>query len=121
MTTSKEEEQVPGVTFWFKGSSLGRPGGPNEKYRVDLHLDAAVVDEGLWTAISQKFKDGFRIYTQNDFHGEVIDVMRKKNKELEDQLVVSAKTLASERAERTRLEQELSRLTALGRGLRGGL
>lgn len=116
---TNEEEQVPGVTFWFKGSSLGRPGGPNEKYRVDLHLDAAVVNEELWNAITQKFKDGFRIYTQNDFHSEVIDVMRQKSKDLEAKLALAEKTLKSERAERARLEGDLARLTALGRGLRG--
>lgn len=106
---SNEEDRVPGVTLWFKSSSIGKPGGPTEQYRVHLQLDAVVTSEALWQAIEQRLKDGLRIYTQLDFHEEVISVMGKKSRDLVGRIAQLEKDLATERLARQKAELDVEK------------
>jgi hypothetical protein len=82
--TDKHEEQVPGITFWFKKASMSAPAIEREKFRIDLVLDCGIVDETLWEDILKRFKTGFRVFSSNDFHLEVQSVMRQTIQELEN-------------------------------------
>lgn len=120
---SKHEEQVAGVTLWFKHSSLAKPQA-DERFRVNLTLDCSVKDEELWRVVETKFKDGFRVFTSEDFHIGVMDVMRSDIKTLESKLRESEKKLAQEADRSKQLEEELKKykepLQAFGQALGGG-
>ena len=113
---TEHEERIPGVTLHFQHASFGKPHA-GEKYRVELKLDCEVRDETLWGMVEAKFKAGFRVFTREDFHIEVLDVMRQ---ELRD---ANARTAAAEQR-CVRLEDELQKyktpLAAFGQALRGG-
>jgi len=120
---SNDEDRLPGITFNFKSSSLAKPEGVKEKFRVHLHLDAIVSNEELWRVIEQRFKDGYHIYTQKDFHEDVIDVMRKKAKDHSARIEQLEKDLEKERAARTKAEREVEKyktpLESFGVALQG--
>ncbi len=120
---TKHEEQVAGVTLYFKHSSLAKPQG-DEKFRVNLMLDCSVKDEDLWRAVETQFKDGLRVFTSEDFHIAVMNVMRSDLKALETKLLESERRLAQEADRNKQLEEELRKykepLTAFGQALGGG-
>lgn len=121
--SDKHEEQVAGVTLHFKSSSLVKPQG-DEKFRVDLVLDCSVRDEELWRGVEKKFKEGYRVFTSEDFHMEVLDVVRQDYKTLESRLLHAERELRKEKDHREQLEAELAKykepLATFGAALRGG-
>lgn len=95
---SDDEHQIPGVTLYFKTSSIGKPGGPGEAFRVHVELDAVVNNEAVWETVAQRFKTGLRIYTQADFQEDVMAVMQKKAKEHVARIAELEKELAKYKA-----------------------
>ena len=116
------EEQVPGVTFWFKGSQLEASRG-KEKFNVHLTLNCQVNDEELWKGIERKFQEGFRVFASVDFHGEVMDVMRSEMTMLDDRCRQLERDLRASDDAYQRLKEEHEKLTntlgAFGQALRG--
>jgi hypothetical protein len=81
--SNEHEEQVAGITFWFKHSSVSAAVAEGEKFRAELKLTCGVVDEELWNEVLKRFREGFRVFSSNDFHIEVLSVMNQKVKTLE--------------------------------------
>lgn len=122
--SNEHEEQVAGVTLWFKDSALMKPHFSNESYRVELRLDCAVVDEEIWRAVETKFKQGLRVFTSSDFHVEVLEVVRQDMGGLKARLAEAERALRQEQDRRQQLEVELEKykepFAAFGRALQGG-
>lgn len=120
--SNEQEEQVPGITFWFVKSELAAAQG-KEKLRATLTLECVVNDEQLWAEVQRKFVEGFRVFTSPDFHLEVLDVMRARIQELETQYAVAERRVQREITAKELVEKELEQykapLRALGRTLRG--
>lgn len=124
--SDEHEEQVAGITFWFKKEVTS--GGPSAdmKFVVDLTLTCGVKDEPLWEDILKRFKHekGFRVFSSNDFHIEVADVMRQRIQELEGAKAVLERELRQSKDELVRTKDALAGyqvpLSAFGRALRGG-
>lgn len=121
--SNKHEEQVPGVTLHFKHSAFMKPHG-DEKFRVELVLDCSVRNEELWRTVETKFKEGFRVFTNEDFHVEVLNVVRQDYHALEARLAQAERELRQEKDRREQLEAEVERykapLASFGAALRGG-
>lgn len=112
--SNDHEEKIPGVTLYFQHSSFQKPQA-TEKYRVALKLDCAVNDEALWQVVEAKFKAGFRVFTSEDFHVEVLSVLR-------EEFVKAKNELAAANRELTQVKDELAKykepLVAFGQALR---
>jgi hypothetical protein len=68
------ESKVPGISFWLSGDkSYTREDGVNH---VECTLLGQYTDEELWKKIQKRLHAGFRIYSEDDFHTEVLLVMR---------------------------------------------
>jgi hypothetical protein len=95
------EEQVPGVTLFFKANTLTKTVG-TEKLRTELLLECVVRDEELWEKVSKKLTDpkGVRFFTEDDFHVEVMSVMREKVHDLEREKFQLGEQLKSAVAEK---------------------
>lgn len=123
--SDEHEEQVPGVTLWFRREDIqaSQTGNPARKMRTAiLTLDADVKDEQLWTEVCQKFRDGFRVFTAPDFHIEVMNVLREKIVALEDRTKALELELAREKDARRLVEKEYKDpVVALRQKLRGGM
>jgi hypothetical protein len=111
---NNQEEKVPGVTLYFQHSSFQKPQA-TEKYRVKLALDCAVNDEALWQVVETKFKAGFRVFTSEDFHVEVLSVLREEFVKTQNELAACQRDLAQTRDE---LAKYKGPLAAFGRAIR---
>jgi|HubBroStandDraft_3_1064219.scaffolds.fasta_scaffold250740_1 hypothetical protein len=124
--SNEHEEQVPGITFWFKNATTTGALTGDLKFMVDLTLTCGVTDEELWEDILNRFKDkaGFRVFSSNDFHIEVADVMRQTIEELRTEKIRLEAELRQKSDELTRTKGELEGyrvpLSAFGAALRGG-
>ena len=123
--SDEHEEQVEGITFWFANSTLAAPARPTDVFSVSLTLTGGVQSEELWKDILDrlKSKNGFRVFSSNDFHIEVMHVMRVSIRELEDKNTLLTQELTQKKDE-LRLTQEAlaayqQPLSALGKALRG--
>jgi regulator of protease activity HflC (stomatin/prohibitin superfamily) len=120
--TDAYEEQVPGVTL-FLVNATESGGQTTEKFRVRVVLDASIHDESVWQELLTKFREGFRVSSSNDFHIEVLDVVRKELELTEARIAELARKLRHEQDARAQVERELERykgpLTALGKVLNG--
>lgn len=121
--SNEHEEQVAGITFWFKHSAAVQAIAEGEKFRAELTLTCGVVDEELWNEILKRFREGFRVFSSNDFHVEVLSVMNQRIKKLElekQDLERSLKdTEAALDVTRRELEGYKGPLQAFGSALRG--
>jgi hypothetical protein len=122
--SNEPEEQVDGITFWFSGSSITGTARPDE-LGVQLTLNGIVKDEALWKDILERLnsKSGFRIFSSNDFHVEVMNVMRMSIRELEDKNVLLERELQQKKDELVQVARERDSyrvpLSAFGKALRG--
>ncbi len=93
-----------------------------EKFRVELTLTCGVVDEPLWDEILKRFREGFRVFSSNDFHIEVLSVMNQRIQTLEREKrdLTAALTRKEDQLTQTRreLEEYKAPLQALGAALR---
>jgi hypothetical protein len=123
--SDEHEEQVTGITFWFDSSVLSAPVVEGEKFRASLALNCGVKDEVLWEDILKRFKHegGFRVFSSNDFHIEVMDVMRARIVALEGEKAEVERELRQNKDELTRTKNALASyqvpLSAFGDALRG--
>jgi len=93
------EDQLPGVTFHHKGSKIFQPEGATTTKKAILTLEASIKDEDLWKEVEKKFVEGLRVYTADDFKGELVNAYRHDNARLK----AEAERLAHENA---RLQRE---------------
>jgi hypothetical protein len=114
--SNEHEEKVAGVTLYFQHASFQKPHA-TEKYRVELKLDCEVHDEALWQVVQAKFAAGFRVFTSEDFHIEVIDVMRQELRDAQTKLARTEVELARREDELRKYKEPLA---AFGQALRGG-
>lgn len=119
--SDEHDEKVPGVTLWLKGSSVSFPAKTRTFY-VELKVTGVVHDIEVWNAVEAKFTEGFRVFTVDDFHMEVMGSMRDKIRALEETLAEERRTLLREKDARAQAEKELERyrepLSRLGQALR---
>jgi hypothetical protein len=119
------EEQVEGVTFYFRSSVITAPARPGDVFSVSLALTCGVQSEELWNDILGRLrsKDGFRVFSSNDFHVEVLNVMQRTVRELEDNKVLLERELQQAKDELARTKEVLASyqvpLSAFGKALRG--
>lgn len=113
---SEHEEKIPGVTLHFQHASFGKPRA-GEKYRVELKLDCEVHDEALWQTVQAKFAAGFRVFTSEDFHIEVLSVLRQEFMKTQNELAEARRELTQTKDE---LQKYKGPLAEFGRSLRGG-
>lgn len=93
------ENELAGVTFHHKGSKIFQPEGATTNKKAILTLEATIKDEDLWKEVEKKFVEGLRVYTADDFKGELVNVYRHENARLK----AEAERLAHENA---RLQRE---------------
>lgn len=105
--TNEHEEKVAGVTMHLKNASQQQPQGL-EKLRVLVTLECYVNDEALWKVVENKFITGYRVFTAEDFHVEVMDVMREQIKLMEQQLFEAGRALTQAADAKALVEKELA-------------
>jgi hypothetical protein len=119
---SEPEDQVAGITFFLVDSSLTKNAIGQNVGR--LTLDCQIHDEKLWPEVETKFREGHRIYTELDFHSEVIEVLRSELRAVEAERDRFERELrqAQEDTRTARAETEMYKkpLGDFGRALRGG-
>lgn len=71
MNTSKE---LPGITFQLDEAEEYEVAG---KKRAAMRITASYDDDDQFMKVKQKFMDGFRIYTMEDFKGTMLKVLRE--------------------------------------------
>jgi hypothetical protein len=111
---------IPGVTLWHRGAKLFQKAGQKG---VELTVVAHINDEDVWKVVENKFLEGFRIYTVEDFKGEMLMALRDENKELEAEVKILRVDVEKRTREKELLEKELEEarapMRALGQRLRG--
>lgn len=111
---------VPGVTLWHRGAKLFQKGGQKG---VELTVVCHINDEEVWKVVEKKFLEGFRVYTVEDFKGEMLAALREEFKELEAEVGVLRVNLEKRTREKEMLEGQLedarAPMRALGQRLRG--
>ena len=124
--TDKFDDQVPGVTFWFKNAEETRDDRRKGIRTVEIKLFAEISDEEMYKAVLKKLESGLRIYTAEDFTSSVLSLMRERIGELETELTMAQRNLRQAADDKTRVEAELKKYKEpfinLGRqlGYRGG-
>ncbi len=110
------EEQLPGVTLYFKTSQVQTPVA-KELFRVHLVLDAVVNDEETWKNVERQFIDGLRVYTTNTLTAEVMDRLRINLAEARQKVSDSQREYKQLQATRAAEEMELVQLRAWAKQL----
>lgn len=117
------ENQVPGVTLHHKSDCMMQQTATGLR-RVELVLECTISDEKVWAEIDQRFKEGLRVFTAEDFHIEVMNAMRRRLQELERERNDAKAALRRSESELTEARGELSKykntLGAFGRALNKG-
>lgn len=118
-----QETKVPGISFMMTAHT--ERGLDHDRVQVTATLKGEYhsKDEELWKKVYTKMMDGFRIFSENDFQAEVLQVMRQEY-ELECQKHEGTKrALSMQTAELERVQRKLAALEAtlgqLGSTLRG--
>lgn len=97
------DENLPGVVFHKKSSELIGTTTKGVK-RVRVVLEAEIRDEDVWKSAEDKL-DGLKVYTVDDFKGEMLNALREDYAKLEEEAV-------SLRAERDALKDDNLRMSA---------
>lgn len=96
--SEEKEEELPGVTLWWRSSKTMGGAKPGEQnIRVELHT--VVHDEALWKEVEKQLQEGFRIFTIEDFKGALINAYKHEASKLE-------KTVDKHHHENARLVRE---------------
>lgn len=80
MSVTEKEQKLPGVVLHLQSSKRHEVAG---KQKVLLTVDGTIDNEVVWSAVEKMFINGFRVYTQEDFKGELINVFRTELEQLE--------------------------------------
>lgn len=77
----ESDDDLPGVVFHKKSSEVM---GTNYKgfKRVKVVLEAEVRDDAVWRDVEEKL-NGLKIYTADDFKGEMLNALREDYEKLE--------------------------------------
>jgi hypothetical protein len=76
------EPKLPGVTLRHRGSRRYQAG---KTQKAELTLECEIDNESIWEEVERMLlaPSGFRIYTQEDFKGELVSVFQQEVKNLE--------------------------------------
>ena len=122
MSATEAVKKLPGVTLRLRGSKKYRLANQD---KADVQLVCDIDDVAVWEQVLKLLSDpdGYRIYTQEDFKGEMLNVFRsetlqleKKNEELRfdrDRLQYENKILNE------RLQNYQEMINGFGRNLNG--
>lgn len=79
---SDADLKLPGVTLRHRGSRRFQVG---TKHKAEMTLECEIEDEVVWEEVEKMLlaPAGFRIYTQEDFKGEMLNVFREEVRQLE--------------------------------------
>ena len=115
-----KEPNLPGVTLFHIGSRRYQVGG---KAKVSLSIEGTIEDEPTWIEVEKMFINGFRVYTQEDFKGELVNVFRMEVSQLERRVEAAeaeAKRLDREnQLLRDELQEKTGVLDGFAKSLRG--
>jgi hypothetical protein len=109
------DHKLPGVTLWWEKSEIKRASGP--KMTVAVSLTAQIEDEGIWQTVQQKLVEGLRIYTVDDFKGEMIVVLNEEIEKERAKTSVLQHRVQQLEYERGTLSVEVASLRKLRDGL----
>ena len=105
------DHKLPGVTLWWERSEIKKASG--EKMTVAVVLTAQVEDEATWQVVQQRLVEGIRIYTVEDFKGEMIIVLNDELDKEKSKTSVLQHRLQQLEYERNTLSVEVSSLRQL--------
>jgi hypothetical protein len=115
-----KEPKLPGVTLFHIGSRRYQAGG---KSKVEMKLEGTIEDETIWVEVEKMFVNGFRVYTQEDFKGELVNVFRTEVLQLERRIEIAEFEKGRLELENKLLREELGKKTEIldgfSRSLRG--
>lgn len=76
-------DDLPGVTFHKKSSELAGKTFKGHK-RIRIVLEAEVSDDAVWDVVEKKL-DGLKVYSSDDFKGEMLSSLRLDYLKLEEE------------------------------------
>jgi len=79
----EQETRIPGVTFWLIEATEGQ--SKVHKARAHVVLAADIEDFELWDDVKAKL-NGLRIYTVEDFKGQMAALLRSEVSKLEEKV-----------------------------------
>lgn len=101
-----DENDLPGVVFHKKSSELVGTTAKGVK-RVKVVLEAEVRDDAVWAAAEAKL-DGLKIFTVDDFKGEMLNALREDYAKLETEANAMRTELETLRADNLQKNAALS-------------
>lgn len=81
--TKKMEAALPGVTLYFRGSREYQVAG---RKKAEVKVECDIEDVDTWKVVQKMFMDGFRVYTRDDFKGELLNAFREEMNQLEKKI-----------------------------------
>ena len=106
-------DNFPGVVFYMNNTQVLASSKGLE--RVKVVLVAEIRDAQVWKEVAPKL-DGLKIYTADDFKGEMLNALREEHLKLEAEKKRLEKELA---ASNEKVEQMTSALSVLHRQIEG--
>lgn len=79
-----EDPKLPGVTLHYLRARRFKNGFGQNK--AEISLEATIEDDKVWEEVERMFTEGFRIYTQEDFKGELVGALRTEVVHLEQRV-----------------------------------
>lgn len=114
------KDKLPGVTLFLTTSKRYNVAG-RKKARAEFECD--IDSEVTWDEVEKMLIAGFKIYTDDDFKGELLSVFREEVKQLEGQANVykyeKERLEVENRRLRDNVEQYQRQLSNLGRQILG--
>lgn len=104
---SDEATKLPGVTLRHRGSKRYQSG---KTHKAELVLECEIEDEVVWQEVERMLlaPAGHRIYTQEDFKGEMLAVFQSEVKNLEGDVGVLKYEKHRLEMENRHLEEQLA-------------
>jgi hypothetical protein len=120
----EHEKRVPGISFWLTSHNEMSTDRGIVQIIATLHGEYGKngEDAELWKKVYTKMADGFRIFSENDFQAEVLQVLREEYEQECKKHEGTRRVLALQTAELERVQRKLAGFEAtlgqLGAGLR---
>lgn len=111
---NKAEQSLPGVTLTLRGAREYQVAG---KKKAEITLTCDIEDKDVWEAVQKMFSEGFRVFTQEDFKGELLNAFKEEMAQLEKKIRVLSFEAMHKDTELVRLRGELGQKKELLDGL----
>jgi hypothetical protein len=118
--TKAAEAKLPGVTLYARATREYQVAGKN---KAEIKVECDIEDKDVYEAVHKMFLAGFRVYTQEDFKGEMLNVFREEVNQLEARVAGLVQENERKTRELALVQEELNQkrevLDGFGRQLRG--